>query len=115
MPLPFGAGTAGASSRAAPPRQRLPLPVFMGYDPQNRAFHQRLYRPGQLRLPFQPTVPGGDDLGRCLLLADFGLGALGQAAGGAFGNGCGNDHHPPYPNRRSGRRRKIHQGQSLRH
>ncbi|EKC43600.1 TraE protein, partial [human gut metagenome] len=64
--FPFGAGTAGASSRAAPPRQRLPLPVFMGYDPQNRAFHQRLYRPGQLRLPFQPSVPGGDDLGRRL-------------------------------------------------
>ncbi len=41
--------------------------------PQNRAFHQRLYRPGQFRFPFQPTVPGGDDLGRCLLLADFGL------------------------------------------
>ncbi len=57
----------------------------------------------------------GATLGRCLLLADFGLGALGQAAGGAFGNGCGNDHHSPYPNRRSGRRRKIYQGQSLRH
>ena len=40
-----------------------PLPVFMGYDPQNRAFHQRLYRPGQFRFSFQPTVPGGDDLG----------------------------------------------------
>ena len=38
-----------------------------------------------------------------------------RAAGGAFGNGCGNDHHPPYPDRRSGRRRKIHQSQSLRH
>ena len=25
------------------------------------------------------------------------------------------NHHSPYPNRRSGRRRKIYQGQSLRH
>ena len=30
----------------------------MGYDPQNRAFHQRLYRPGQFRFPFQPTTWG---------------------------------------------------------
>ena len=48
----FGAGTAGASSRAAPPRQRLPLPVFMGYDPQNRAFHQRLIAPDSFDFRF---------------------------------------------------------------
>ena len=34
-------------------------------------FHQRLYRPGQLRLPFQPSVPGGDDLGRRLLPVSY--------------------------------------------
>lgn len=28
------------------------LPVFMGYDPQNRAFHQRLYRPDSFDFRF---------------------------------------------------------------
>ena len=55
-------------SRAAPPRQRAPSRFSWGYDPQNRAFHQRLYRPGQLRFSFQPSVPGGDDLGAASLL-----------------------------------------------
>ena len=35
--------------------------------------YKGLYRPGQLRLPAIPDVPGGPVLGRCVLLADFGV------------------------------------------
>ncbi len=59
------------------PGNREPFRFSWKDIPQNGARHKGLYRPGQLRLPALPPVPGGPVLGRCFLLADFGVGALG--------------------------------------
>ncbi len=56
---------------------------------------------------------GGDDLGAASYLQIL-ASSLGQAAGGALEMDA-EMTITPYPNRRSGRRRKIYQGQSLRH
>ena len=43
-----------------------------------------------------PDFPGGPVVGRCVLLADFSVGALGQAAGGNLGVGRRAHRHASY-------------------
>ena len=96
IPPPDRAGTAGALTTASS-TPAAPTPFRFSWDmiPQTRPFHKGLYRPRTALTSVSARLfRGGDDLGRGLLFADFGLGAFGQAAGGAFGNGRGNDHHP---------------------
>ena len=86
---------AGSVAEARPRLGRVEADVMgnlkrLGVQSQpldGRDRNEGLYRPGQLRLPAIPDFPGGPVVGRCVLLADFSVGALGQAAGGNLGVG----------------------------
>ena len=68
---------AGRLAWAAPPRQSGAFPICVEGYSQNWHGYERLYCPGQLRLPAEPYIPGGPVLGSCVLLADFGVGNVG--------------------------------------
>ena len=61
-------------SQMQPGRGAVPL-LLAGHSPDGHG-DKGLYCPGQLRLPAIPDIPHRSVLGRCILLADFGVRAL---------------------------------------
>ena len=107
-PAPLPGWNVWKSFTASSTREAGSPSAFVGYDTKDRAFHQGLHRPGQLRLPAEPLFQGGANMGRSLLYADHGLGAFRQAPCRPSGSGCGNDRDPPHPDGRPSQGHQDH-------